>query len=107
LSSHSSRIRRTFGCLFFILDYVHGNTAEEVSRSYLGDHRGIPVQFEEKFFRQVAKIMIQLASVRLPNNGSIFPDEADPNSESFIVGPLIETGTGPYKSTAEFYATPS
>ena len=89
------------GCPFSITDYIHGNTAEEVSRAYPGDD-DIPVQFRKKFWWNIAKIMVQLASVRLPKIGSIFRDETRP--DSFIVGPLVETGSGPYDSAAEFYA---
>ncbi|OAA56859.1 Protein kinase-like domain protein [Cordyceps fumosorosea ARSEF 2679] len=53
------------GCPFSIIEYVDGNTAEEVSRNYPGEHEGIPAQFEEK---------------------------------------LVETGTGPHNTAAEFYA---
>ncbi|KAI4252329.1 MAG: hypothetical protein LQ352_004357 [Teloschistes flavicans] len=90
------------GCPFFIMEYIFGNTAEEVSRSYPGDHEGIPAQFEDKFWRQYARIMIQLASIRLPKIGSIIRNSAD--TESFAVGPLVETNSGPYDSAAEFYA---
>ncbi|KAI1144937.1 hypothetical protein F4825DRAFT_458021 [Nemania diffusa] len=88
------------GCPFSIIEYVDGNTAEEVSRTYPGGHEGIPAQFEVKFWRQVAKIMVQLASIRLPKIGSIIRDSSD----SFVTGRLVETGSGPYDSAAEFYA---
>ncbi|KAK3393504.1 hypothetical protein B0H63DRAFT_516690 [Podospora didyma] len=81
LYAYDLRNQNNTGCPFYLLEYIHGNTAEEVSRTYLGDHEGIPTQFEEKFWRQVAKIMTQPASVRLPKMGS-----------------------GPYNSAAEFYA---
>lgn len=89
------------GCPFSLIEYINGNTAEEVSKAYPGQHEGIPTQFEEKFWRQVAKIMIQLASVRMPKIGSVTRSNTDPNS--FIVGPFVETGSGPYHSCAEFY----
>lgn len=89
-------------CAFSIIEYVHGNTAQEMSRTYPGDHEGIPAQFEEKFWRQVATVMLQLASIRLPKIGSIFRDETNPGS--FVVGPFIDTGSGPYDSAADFYA---
>lgn len=82
------------------MEYIHGNTAEEMSQSYPGDHEGIPAEFEGKLWRQVAQSMIQLASVQLPQIGSITRDE----SGSFVVGPLIETDSGPYRSASEFYA---
>ncbi|KAG8406148.1 hypothetical protein J3458_021475 [Metarhizium acridum] len=88
------------GCLFSMIEYVHGNTAEEVSQSYPGNQERIPEPFREKILTPIANIMTQLASVRLPKIGSIFRDAAG----SFVVGPLIETGSGPYDSAAEFYA---
>lgn len=56
--------------------------------------------FEDRFWRQIAKIMVQLASVRVPKTGSIIRD----SSGALAVGPLVETGSGPYGSAAEFYA---
>lgn len=85
------------------MEYVPGNRAEEVAQNFPGDHEGIPEQFEEKFWREVAKIMIQLASIRLPKITSIVRDEADP--AKYVVGPLIETGSGPYESAASSMPT--
>ncbi|KAI1772352.1 hypothetical protein F4818DRAFT_453963 [Hypoxylon cercidicola] len=90
------------GCSFSIMDYVNGNTAEEVSSQYGGGHEGVPIQFREKFWRQMAEIAIQLASIRMPAIGCIVWDPAD--QHSFVVGPLTETGSGPYASAAAFYA---
>ena len=88
------------GCPFSFMEYIHGNTAQEISQAYPGDYEGIPAEFKEKFWRQLAQIMIQLAPIRLSKIGSITRDE----SGSFVVGPLIETGSGPYNSASEFYA---
>lgn len=93
--------QNTVGCPFSLMEYVHGNTAEEVAQSFPGDHEGIPEEFEEKFWRQVGRIMVQLASIRMPNIGSIYRDESDPSK--FVVGPLVKTGSGPYESSANFY----
>ncbi|KAJ9656095.1 hypothetical protein H2201_008646 [Coniosporium apollinis] len=84
-----------------IIDYVRGNTAEEVSRAYPGDHQYLPEEHQEKFWRQIAKVMVQLASIRLPKIGSIIRDPSHPGS--FTVGPIVETSTGPFDSAAEFY----
>jgi hypothetical protein len=54
------------GCPFSIMEYIHGNTAEEMSQLYPGDHEGILAEFEENFWHQLAQSMIRLASVRLP-----------------------------------------
>ncbi|KJR90032.1 uncharacterized protein SPSK_06434 [Sporothrix schenckii 1099-18] len=90
-------------CAFSLLEYIHGNTAKDVSKSYPGDHEGIPPQFETKFWRQFAHTMIQLASIRMPKIASIVYDEK--NTGSFTVGPFVETGTGPQESPAEFYSS--
>ncbi|EGX92905.1 Protein kinase-like domain [Cordyceps militaris CM01] len=95
-----SNAQNAVGCPFSMIEYVHGNTAEEMSQKYPGEHEGIPAQFEEKFWQQMAKFMMQLASIRVPKIGSIIRD----GSDSFVVGQLVETGTGPYDSAAEFYA---
>lgn len=98
---YSLDAQNTVGCPFSIIEYINGNTAEEVARNHPGEHHGgIPAHLQEKFWRHIAKIMIQLASIRLPQIGSITRDGLD----SFVVGPLVETGTGPYSSATEFYA---
>ncbi|KAI5861327.1 kinase-like domain-containing protein [Durotheca rogersii] len=94
--------RNSVGCPFSIMEYIDGNTAEEVSRTYPGGHEGIPTQFEQKFWRQIAEIMIKLAAIRLPEIGSVTLGQADQGS--FVVGPLIGTSSGPYASAAAFYA---
>lgn len=89
------------GCPYSLLDYVHGSTAEEVAAAYPGDHEGVPEKYEEKFMRQVARVMCQLASLRMPKIGSIVRSSSNPGS--FEVGPLVETGSGPYETAAAFY----
>ncbi|WEW61183.1 hypothetical protein PRK78_006673 [Emydomyces testavorans] len=79
------------GVPYSLMDYVHGSTAEELSNSYPGDHEGIPEKYADKFMRQVAQIMVQLAALRLPKIGSIVPMEKD------------STESGPYKTASEFY----
>lgn len=88
------------GSPFSLIEYIHGSTADELARSHPGDDEGIPKKYAEKFWRQIAKIMIQLASTRLPEIGSIVRDGSGP----FVAGQLVETGTGPYSSSTEFYA---
>ncbi|KAI1181901.1 hypothetical protein F5B17DRAFT_423019 [Nemania serpens] len=84
------------------MDHVNGNTAEEVAAQYPDKPEGVPTEHREKFSRQMAQIMIKLASIRMPAIGSIIRDPADPSL--FDVGPLTETGSGPYESAAELYA---
>ncbi|TQV97811.1 hypothetical protein V2A60_006466 [Cordyceps javanica] len=90
------------GSAFVLMEYVPGSTADVVSRMYPGDHRGsIPTHFREKFWRQLAGIMVRLAAVRLPMIGSIYREGSSPGA--FTAGPLVETLSGPYGSAAAFY----
>ncbi|KAK5998752.1 hypothetical protein PT974_01134 [Cladobotryum mycophilum] len=68
------------GCPFSIIEYIHGNTAYELFQTYRVDHDSIPEEFEEKFWRQMAQLMVQLASIRLPKMGSITHGDDAPNS---------------------------
>ena len=76
-------------CPFSTSEYIYGSTAVEVSRACPGDHEGIPAQFVDKFWRQVAKAIVQLASIRLPKISSIIRNEDD--LSSIPVGPLVDT----------------
>ncbi|OAA70627.1 Aminoglycoside phosphotransferase [Cordyceps fumosorosea ARSEF 2679] len=91
------------GCVFVLMDYIPGSTAEAVSRLYNpGDDEGaIPAQFRDRFWRQLAGIMARLASVRLPKIGSIYRESSNPGA--FATGPIAETLSGPYDSAAAFY----
>lgn len=81
------------------MDYIHGNTAAELSETIEGDHEDIPDQYFEKFMRQVADIMAELASIRFPKIGSII----ETPEGQFEISKLEETRSGPYSSTKEFY----
>jgi hypothetical protein len=82
------------------MDYVYDNTAKELSCLYNCEQEDAPAQFEESFWHRIAKIMVQLASIRVPKMGPIVRG----SSGAFVVGLLVETGSGPYGSTAKFYA---
>ncbi|EFY86254.1 hypothetical protein MAC_07708 [Metarhizium acridum CQMa 102] len=78
------------------MEFVRRGGITELSWKPRTHPRAVP----REILTPIANIMTQLASVRLPKIGSIFRDAAG----SFVVGPLIETGSGPYDSAAEFYA---
>lgn len=93
------------GCPFFLLEYIHGSTAEHMSRAHPGgDREGIPEEFRAKFWAQLASVVLQLAAVRLPKIGSIVRDGAAGGDGGFTVGPLVGTASGPYDSAAEYHA---
>ena len=61
-----------------------------------------PLNSGKSFGAKLAEITIKLAAIRMPKIGSIIRDPVD--QRSFVVGPLNETGSGPYASAADFYA---
>lgn len=95
------------GCVFVLMEYIPGSTADDLSQRYFGsvDHHMsmtfIPPQFQDKFWRQLADVMARLAAVRLPKIGSIYRESTNPGA--FAAGPIAETLSGPYDTAAAFY----
>lgn len=96
------------GCPFILMEYIQGNTAEEVSQSYPGNHEGIPAQFEATFWERLAEVMVHLASIRLPKIGSLIASndleggdlQINAPGLGFIkvsVGPVAESNSGPIR----------
>ncbi|KAF2753263.1 hypothetical protein EJ05DRAFT_458272 [Pseudovirgaria hyperparasitica] len=86
------------GVAFMIMEFVPADTAMD---SFGGwpVHRGkIPAPFRRKFYTGMAKIQVELASVRFPKIGSIIKLS---NGE-YSVGPIPRIG-GPFDSAADFF----
>lgn len=60
-----------------------------------------PEQFAESFWQQVAKVIIQLASLRSPKIDSIIHGPSNP--DALNVGQLAGTCSSPYDSAVNFY----
>ncbi|KAG8946457.1 hypothetical protein FRC04_011633 [Tulasnella sp. 424] len=55
------------------------------------------------FLKDAADMQLQLSQLRLNRIGSIYFDPKD-NSQ-YVIGPIAETGLGPFNTAIEFYAT--
>jgi hypothetical protein len=86
------------GCPYILQEYVHGYNAATLAKSHPGEHEGIPPEFEEKVWLQIADIMTQLAYIRLAQFGFIRLNA----SGIYFVGALAETGIRPYDFAAAF-----
>ncbi|KAH1966864.1 hypothetical protein KXV80_003701, partial [Aspergillus fumigatus] len=83
---------------FILMDFLPGSSAMDAEGGY-DAHRGeIPPRRKAFFLEQIAKIQVQLSSIRLPKIGSII--RRDDNS--FDVGPLPKLG-GPFSTATEFF----
>ncbi|KAL9072018.1 MAG: hypothetical protein Q9157_005251 [Trypethelium eluteriae] len=89
------------GFPYSLIQYVHGNTAADLAAKFPGDHEGIPEQYAEKIFKQVASIMHQLANIRVDKIGSVTRSVS--SLKEFVIGPLTETKSGPYENAMDFY----
>ena len=93
------RWKNDVGCPYAFLQYIRGSTADELIPTF--GHQNSPGQYEEKLYRQVARIMHKLANMRMPKIGSVRRSPSNP--EKFEIGPLAGTDSGPYESAKDFY----
>ena len=88
------------GAPYIIMEYIHGDTAKELSTmgKYAASAYGNAEQ-DRKFRRQVAEIQATVSSFTFPQIGSLYVDDQG----EFKVGPDVMTGGGPWSTSAEYY----
>ena len=84
------------------MDYIHGTVAAELREAKSCDIGmfGTPDQ-DRKFRQQMADIQVTLSSSTFDQIGSLYWDE---DKSDFSIGPEIETGKGPWKSSMDYYS---
>ena len=85
-----------------LLSYIHGTTAETLREvrdcePYLYG----TLEQDARFRRQMAKIQAEVFSFKFPLIGSLYYSE---ESSDFFIGPDLNTGLGPWKTSDEYYA---
>jgi len=82
------------------MSYINGNTASElrVTKNCEVGKFGDSKQ-DLKFRKQMAWIQIELSSLKFDKIGAIYQDGG-----SFVIGPEIETGQGPWDTETEYYS---
>ncbi|KAI1299030.1 kinase-like domain-containing protein [Xylaria venustula] len=90
------------GAPYMLIEYIHGTTASKLgeirSTTYPVTY-GTPEQ-DRKFRRQMAKIQAEVLMFQFPKIGSLYYDK---DKDDFYIGREIETGRGPWTSSADYY----
>ncbi|KAL5365393.1 hypothetical protein BJX96DRAFT_181678 [Aspergillus floccosus] len=86
------------GAAFVLMEFLPGPSAMDAEEGYESHHGQIPTTRKDQFYREVAEIQVQMASVRLPKIGSI----TRRNDNSFGVGPIPGFG-GPFSTAGDFF----
>ncbi|OAQ99561.1 hypothetical protein LLEC1_01332 [Akanthomyces lecanii] len=99
--AYSFSAHNEVGAPFILMDYIHGNIASDLREQRDCDDGlfGSPEQ-DRKFREQVARIQATVSSFHFPKIGSIYYDEG---IDDFCIGPEVQTGLGPWTSSAAYY----
>ena len=84
------------------MDYVHGTTAFHLSTKF-GNPLSIPARYLNHYYTQLAKITRELASLKFALIGSLTGDPDSATMDEVKIGPIAETGGGPYEIAQDFY----
>ncbi|OAA79292.1 Protein kinase-like domain protein [Akanthomyces lecanii RCEF 1005] len=99
--AYSFSARNEVGAPFILMNYIHGNVASELREQRDCDNGlfGNPEQ-DRKFREQMARIQATVSSFQFPKISSIYYNE---DIDYFYIGPELQTGRGPWTSSAEYY----
>ena len=91
------------GAPYILMSYIHGTSAAELSelRDCEPEVFGTPEQ-DARFRRQMASIHVQLGRLTFDQIGSLRENHDSPGH--FFIGSEIETGKGPWDTTAQYYS---
>ncbi|KAF1948118.1 hypothetical protein CC80DRAFT_486569 [Byssothecium circinans] len=88
----------TVGVAFMIMEFIPADTAMDAFGGW-PVHRGkIPLRFKDQFYAAMARIQVEMASVRFPRIGSV----VKLSDGTYSVGPIPGVG-GPFDSAADFF----
>jgi aminoglycoside phosphotransferase (APT) family kinase protein len=100
--AYSPSNENVIGLPYIIMDYVHGTTAFNLSVA-AGNPMQIPTQYFDHYSTQIAKIMVELASIRFERIGSLTGGLSSDTIDDVRIGPIAETGEGHYDTAQDFY----
>jgi hypothetical protein len=92
-------VENTVGAPYMFITYLHGTIAAELQQAKECGTGvfGSPEQ-DCRFWAQMAKYHVQLASLTFDKIGSLHQD-----GDNFSIGPEIETGEGPWDTPQQYY----
>ncbi|KAI1422021.1 kinase-like domain-containing protein [Xylaria sp. FL1777] len=87
------------GAPYMLIEYIHGSAADDLRSIKKCENFGTPEQ-DYKFRQQMAKIQAQVLMFQFSKIGSLYYDG---DTENFYIGPDVDTGKGPWTSSADYY----
>lgn len=92
---YNARVNEELGAPYMLLTYIHGTIADDMEGIDSGENE----EGTRHVLKQLANMMVEMASCKFDRIGSIFANE----DGDFEIGPLVETDGGPYKTAQEYY----
>ncbi|KAJ6031567.1 hypothetical protein N7540_002299 [Penicillium herquei] len=90
------------GAPYIIMEHFSGKMAYDVHGKTNDPLYGLGTREQDrKFLRQLAAIQVEMASLKFDKIGSLYEN---PETGEFYIGPLCETGDGPWESSLEYYS---
>ncbi|RHZ43885.1 uncharacterized protein CDV56_102637 [Aspergillus thermomutatus] len=83
---------------FILMEFLPGFSAMDAEGGYEAHWGEVPPKRRAFFFEQIARIQVQMSSIRLPRIGSVIRRD----NNSFDVGPLPKI-RGPFSTATEFF----
>ncbi|KAL2169452.1 hypothetical protein VTG60DRAFT_5996 [Thermothelomyces hinnuleus] len=88
----------SIGAAFILTEFLPGNVAIDLDGAYATHQGQVPTQHRKDFYRSVARIHVQMASLRFHKIGTIVRAE----DGSYTVGPFTDIG-GPFDTATDFF----
>ncbi|KFY68165.1 hypothetical protein V498_10727 [Pseudogymnoascus sp. VKM F-4517 (FW-2822)] len=86
------------GVAFILMEFLPGNVAMDADGGYETHNGEIPPQHKTNFYKRIAQVQVEMASVRLPRIGTIIKC----TDGSYDIGPLPDLG-GPFDTATAFF----
>ncbi|KFY66895.1 hypothetical protein V496_01880 [Pseudogymnoascus sp. VKM F-4515 (FW-2607)] len=86
------------GVAFILMEFLPGNVAMDADGGYETHNGEIPPQHKTNFYDEVARIQVEMTSVRLPRIGTIIKC----TDGSYDIGPFPDLG-GPFDTATAFF----
>ncbi|OAT13807.1 hypothetical protein BDBG_08936 [Blastomyces gilchristii SLH14081] len=86
------------GAAFMIMEFIPGNTAMDAFGGWHVHKGEIPSNYKAKFFRAIAGIQVEMASIRFPKIGMIVKRE----DGTYDIDPIPGLG-GPFKTASDYF----
>ncbi|MBE3049254.1 phosphotransferase [Candidatus Bathyarchaeota archaeon] len=99
--AYDADVSNEAGAPYMLLEYIHGTTADQLENANPSQPWSFgTVEQDRKPRDQMAKIQAEVASFTFSSIGGLYYSE---DTETFYIGPDLETGKGPWASSTDYY----